>query len=357
MDPNPFIQGVKTLVTASPLFGDDELEAVLIYNPRAGGFSHRLRYHNALSVVAALDSQVRTPRRGKTGWRSIATTGSRHASRIASELLDEAAMRHGTSWFVILASGDGTSLEFLDILSRAPDELRERFVVLRLPMGTGNDGSDGRDLAGSLARIYPGGSIVSQRALRVIPAPGGPASKRAPEGEWRSFNIASVGLDAYVTHMTNRLKAFMPGDSYKLWLDLASVLYDKVYPVEEMELQVFGSNGKLFETRTEQYLLVAMGVSGYRTYGSNKPILPGIENVCTVLQMPLLRKLALKGPIAAGRHREFPEAALFSAEAMEIRYKAKLLVQMDGEAELLMPKDFPLRMELTGPSIRCIGKA
>lgn len=356
MDPSPFIQGVKTLVTATPLFGGDDLEAVLIFNPRAGGFSHRLRYRNALAVVNALDSQVRERRKGKTGWRAMATEESRHASRIASELLDEAAMRHGTSWLVILAAGDGTSLEFLDILSRAPDELRERFAVLRLPMGTGNDGSDSRDLSQSLARIYPGGRIAAQRALRVIPAPGGPSSAKAPEGEWRAFNIASVGLDAYVTHMTNRLKSVMPGDSYKLWLDLASVLYDRVYPVREMEMRVFGPEGREPETRKGRFLLTAMGVSGRRTYGSNKPILPDDDNVCAVRQMPFLRKLALKGPIASGRHREFPEAMLFSAEALELRYDARLLAQMDGEAELLEPSDFPLRMELTGPIIRYLAE-
>jgi hypothetical protein len=46
----------------------------------------------------------------------------------------------------------------------------------------------------------------------------------------------------------------------------------------------------------QDMLLIAVGVSGHRTYGSNKPILPDDDDVCFVSEMPLLRKLALKGP-------------------------------------------------------------
>ncbi len=359
MDLSRFSDSLRGLVEKTPLFGSEDLEVVLITNPRAGGFSRPARAIAAtrdISVVAAeADSMPR--RNGKLSWRTIQTVGPRHATRIAADCLEESAMKPESAWLVILACGDGTSLEFLDELSRSPDELRNRFTVLRLPMGTGNDGSDGRELSDSLSRLIGRGAIAIQPVLRVLPAPGGPASSRAPGGEWRAFNIASVGIDAFVTNMTNKLKANLPGDSYKLMVDMASVFYDKIYPPKAMSVITRAVAGAELSRRDGQFLLVAMGVSGNRTYGSNKPILPDSDNVCAVDQMPLLRKLALKGPISSGRIRDFPEAHLFSAEILEIAYADRILVQMDGEAELLVAEDFPLRLEKTAPLIRHLARA
>ena len=157
--------------------------------------------------------------------------------------------------------------------------------------------------------------------------------------------------------MTNKLKASLPGDSYKLWVDLAAVFYDSIYPPRRMSIVARDADGAELRRREGEFLLVAMGVSGNRTYGSNKPILPDADNVCAVSQMPLLRKLKLKGPMTTGRIREFPEAGLFSAESLEIAYAERILVQMDGEAELLVAEDFPLRIEKTAPLIRHLARA
>ena len=330
----------------------------MVANPRAGGFSRNSRArHNAAALAdatrAASSIQLR---KGLTKWRALNTSSPKHAGSIALSLLEEAAIKPKTEWLVVLACGDGTSHEFLDELSRAPRELAERFTVLRLPMGTGNDGSDGRELPDSLSRLIGYGRIDEQVAIRMIPAPGGPASKRAPGGEWRSFNIASLGVDAYITHMTNQLKSKMPGDSYKLWLDLAAVIYDLNYPSGHMEIRAFDATGKSVASYEGTFLLAAMGISGRRAYGSNKPILPDDDNVCLIRQMSLLRKLILKGPIAAGHHRGLPEAELFTADALEISYNHPILMQTDGEAQHLVAEDFPFRMERTGPLIRHVAR-
>ncbi len=358
MDLSRFADGLRGLVEKTHLFGSEDVETVLIANPRAGGFSRPTRATAAMRdlAVAVAESAGLEKRGGKLSWRTVQTTGSKHATRLAALYIEESAMKPGSSWLIILACGDGTSLEFLDELSRAPDELRNRFTVLRLPMGTGNDGSDGRELSDSLSRLVGKGVIAIQPVLRVIPAPGGPAASRAPGGEWRSFNIASVGIDAFVTHMTNRLKSSLPGDSYKLMVDLASVFYDRIYPPRHMTVLARDAQGAELSRRAGLFLFVAMGISGNRTYGSNKPILPDADNVCAVNQMPLLRKLALKDPMTLGRIREFPEAKLFSAESLEISYADRILVQMDGEAELLIAEDFPLRIEKTAPLIRHVAR-
>lgn len=359
MDIHVFAEAVRDLVEKSPLFGDSELEAVLIANPRAGGFSQASRARAVSKDLAAATIRAAPMelRRGETHWRTLTTTEPRHASRIALALLEEAAMKPVPVWLIVMACGDGTSLEFLDELSRAPQELTERFTMLRLPMGTGNDGTDGRELSDALSRLTGTGLITTQRIIKVKPAPGGPAYHRAPDGEWRSFNIASIGVDAYITDMTNRLKAWLPGDSYKLWLDIATVLYDRLYPPQTMVITGYDDSGTITTTHSGLFLLAAMGISGRRTYGSNKPILPDDDNICLIRQMPLLRKLILKGPIAAGRHRGLPEALLFSANALEFNYPGPILVQMDGEAEALTTADFPLRMERSEPIIRHIGRA
>jgi diacylglycerol kinase family enzyme len=358
MNTRAFAEAVRGLVERTPLFGKTDLEAVMVANPRAGGFSRRSRArHNAAALAdtakAASGMQLR---KGTTTWRALDTVSPKHAGTIALSLLEEAAMKPKTEWLIVLACGDGTSHEFLDELSRAPRELAGRFTVLRLPMGTGNDGSDGRELTDSLSRLIGYGRIDEQVAIRMIPAPGGPASTRAPGGEWRSFNIASMGVDAYITHMTNQLKTIMPGDSYKLWLDIAAVMYDLSYPSGHMEIQAFDTAGQSLGSYEGRFLLAAMGIGGRRTYGSNKPILPGDENVCLIRQMSLLRKLILKGPIAAGHHRGLPEAELLTADALQISYSHPILMQTDGEAQSLVAEDFPFRMERTGPLIRHIAR-
>ena len=358
MDTSTFAEAVRGLVERTPLFGKSELEAVMVANPKAGGFtrSSRARHNAAALAEAAKAASGMQLRQGSTNWRALDTRSPKHAGTISRSLLDEAAIKPRAEWLIILACGDGTSHEFLDELSRAPRELAARFTVLRLPMGTGNDGSDGRELPDSLSRLIGFGRIDEQVAIRMIPAPGGPASKRAPGGEWRAFNIASMGVDAYITHMTNQLKSKLPGDSYKLWLDLATVLYDLSYPSGQMEIRGFDARGAATATHSGKFLLAAMGISGWRTYGSNKPILPDEDNVCLIRQMSLLRKLILKGPIAAGHHRGLPEAELFSADALEISYSHPILMQTDGETQSLVAEDFPFRMERTGPVIRHIAR-
>ncbi|MFH2113214.1 MAG: diacylglycerol kinase family protein [Spirochaetota bacterium] len=358
MDTSTFAEAIRSLAERTPLFGESDLEAVMVANPRAGGFSRTSRArHNAAALAEAVKTASGMQlRKGITNWRALDTVSPKHAGIIALSLLDEAAIKPKAEWLIVLACGDGTSHEFLDELSRAPRELTGRFAVLRLPMGTGNDGSDGRELPDSLSRLIGFGRIDEQVAIRMIPAPGGPASRRAPGGEWRSFNIASMGVDAYITHMTNQLKAKLPGDSYKMWLDLATVLYDLSYPSGQMEIRAFDATGEVTASYEGRFLLAAMGISGRRAYGSNKPILPDDDNVCLIRQMSLLRKLILKGPIAAGHHRGLPEAELFSADALEVRYNQPILMQTDGEAQSLVAEDFPFRMERTGPLIRHIAR-
>jgi diacylglycerol kinase family enzyme len=276
----------------------------------------------------------------------ILTQGPAFAGKIVKALLEEAsssaALHSGKAPFhlLITAGGDGTSLEALSVLYTAPAALRSNFAVLRLPMGTGNDGADGRELDTVLDRLIYPSTVEYARALRLTTA--------APrKGPFLAFNILSVGLDAFVTHMTNKMKGKLPGDSYKLWVDIASLLYDRLYKVGPMDVRAFDEAGRQVEAFSEQVLLLAVGAGGHRTYGSNKRILPDDRNVCAVRQMSLFRKVALKGLFTTGEHIHKPESKLFNAHRVEFRGENPILAQMDGEAVLLKSEDFPAAIELT----------
>jgi diacylglycerol kinase family enzyme len=152
------------------------------------------------------------------------------------------------------------------------------------------------------------------------------------------------------------MKGNLPGDSYKLWVDIAALLYDRIYKVGFMDVQGFDEEGRRIQSFRERVLLLAMGVSGHRTYGSHKRILPDDRNVCVVRQMPLLRKLALKGLFTTGEHIDKEESKLFNAGRVEFRGDHPILAQMDGETVLLGPEDYPAAIELTEPVIPILKK-
>ncbi|MDR1903277.1 MAG: diacylglycerol kinase [Treponema sp.] len=352
----------------SRLVPERPLVWTVIANPRAGGFTigSRWRLHKAAlknCTEKALANPPRTdaaPSRlagilkpGNLGERGCIPTGGRgHAGRITEALISEAARsisgREGPFNLIITAGGDGTSLEALNALYHAPPTIKEDFAVLRLPMGTGNDGADSWELDKALELlIYP--SILEKtRALRL--------STASSKGPFYAFNILSVGLDAFVTHNTNKIKNRLPGDSYKLWVDIASLLYDRIYKVGPVKVQAFDGSGETTLSFTDKLLLLAVGLSGRRTYGSHKHILPDERNVCAVRQMPLLRKLALKGLFTTGGHADKPETRLFSADRVQFSAENPILAQMDGETVLLEREDFPACIELTEPAINILKR-
>jgi diacylglycerol kinase family enzyme len=330
----------------SPLFADKRVYVDFIANPTAGGFTIKLlleKHEKHLEESYRYASSV-PPNAAQVYGRLFRTERKGHAIEFARRILKESlGDEPGSERVIVTAGGDGTSLEVQGALMEADPAVRKRVAILRLPMGTGNDGSDGKTLESSLKLLTMPSEFFYAPALKVTV--GGRPARHA-------FNIASAGLDAYVTMMTNKLKGKVPGDSYRLWVDLASVFYPLSYPTVPTRVRAWDQGGALTEDFEDGLLLAAMGVSGRRFYGSGIPILPDDRNVCAVRDMPLLRKLALKGKFKVGAHAEFPETRLFSASRIEISRERPVLIQLDGEAELVRPEDFPVTMEITEPSIR-----
>jgi diacylglycerol kinase family enzyme len=341
----------------------------VIANPGAGGFTISSRWNKHRRILEAYaERAAQNPLRQEGGpsrtareWAGdnalgraglIPTGAPGHARKITEALIDEILSGGDRSagvpanapfHLIITAGGDGTSLEVLTALYHAPALIRSHAAILRLPLGTGNDGADAWDLDKALDFLVYPASVDYARALRLTTSTG--------KGPFLAFNILSVGLDAFVTHMTNRMKGKLPGDSYKLWVDIASLLYDRLYKVGPMEVRIFDGALRELSAFQQKVLLLAVGVSGRRTYGSHKRILPDDRNVCVVRQMPLLRKVALKGLFTTGEHVSKPESRLFNARRVEFRGEEPILAQMDGETVLLRREDYPATIEITEPAI------
>ena len=369
MNLDDFAAAMERICSLSSAAPGRPLRWTIIANPTAGGFTIRSRWKRHYAALraceeraaanhpredagpsrAALDSDPGRNSLGRFGV--VLTRGAGTAAKTVEALLDETAAAGKAPPFnlLITAGGDGTSLEALTVLYSAPAEIRSNFGVLRLPMGTGNDGADGRELEPVLDRLIGPSRIEYARGVRLITA-------NPRKGPFVAFNILSVGLDAFVTHMTNKMKGKFPGDSYKLWVDIAALFYDKAYKVGPMEIHIIDDEKTEQHILRETPLLLAFGASGRRTYGSRKQILPDDRNVCIIRQMPLLRKLALKNLIMGGRHADKPETLLFNARRIEFWGWEPILAQMDGETVLIQQADFPLAIELTEPAIQILKR-
>lgn len=354
MQPKELAEGLSYLLDRAPALPGMLAGALLVANPTAGGFTRpsysKLRHAELLALkekAADLPPRVGSPRL-ELGM----TTKPSHAAELARDFFAAArasGLREGEFRLVMPAGGDGTSFEVISSLMELPPAERRHYIVLRLPFGTGNDGSDGRDLFACLGRLL--GPCVASSRTAILTTPNPVGGKRPI---W-SFNIASFGVDAFIAHMTNRLKTTFPGDFYKLWVDIAAVFYDLAWPSREMGLRAFSATGAVARDFKRRLLLLAIGASGKRQYGSNKAILPDDDNVCAVSQMPLLRKLAAKGPLQRGGHRGFPEVDLFSAARLELDYSDRILFQADGEITRFEAGDFPIFVELVPEAYLCLS--
>ena len=353
MQPKELAEGLSYLLERAPALPGRLAGALLVANPTAGGFtrpSYSKRRHAEL--LALREKAADLPARVGSPLLELGmTTKPSHAAELARDFFAAArasGLREGEFRLVMPAGGDGTSFEVISSLMELPPAERRHYIVLRLPFGTGNDGSDGRDLIACLGRLL-GPCIVSPKtAILATPEPEG--GKRPI---W-SFNIASFGADAFIAQMTNRLKRVFPGDFYKLWVDLAAVFYDSAWPSRDMGLKAFSEAGAVVRDFRRKLLLLAIGASGRRQYGSNIAILPDDDNVCAVSQMPILRKLAVKGPLQKGGHKAFPEVDLFSAARIVLDYSDRILFQSDGEITRFEAGDFPISVDLVPGAYLCL---
>jgi len=346
-----FAQALTDICQHSMVSPDRPLRCIIILNPAAGGFNIRQRWENRVQTLKEYRQKAFKTNKPRQIYKNIIidmTEGKGSAGEITKKFIERAEKDPLPFYLIISAGGDGTHGEVMLEMYNAPAHVRRTMAVLKLPMGTGNDGADYANLAQALDLLLKPTHIEYAPAVQLTTAPDGPSKWKGP---FLAFNILSVGLDAYVTHMTNQMKREKPGDSYRFWVDMAALSYDRKYKVDYINLRALDNNNKELLTLREKLLLLAMGVSGNRTYGSQQHILPDARNVCAIKQMSLLKKLLIKGQVANGKHGKSPNVNLFNASRIEFSGSHPILAQMDGETILLQPEDFPAVMELTAPVI------
>ncbi len=342
-----YANGVSELTRFSHAEEQPPLVVDVIVNPHAGFFkSHAMVVHRVRELEQKLaDLRERAPRRRVEINRVHYTERPGHARQITEEILgDEGRSPSGIERLVIGCGGDGTSNEICTALVGADSALLDRLKLLRLPLGTGNDVADAHTFAEAYDLILGGQHFEKTGALLVT----------AAEGTARfSFNIASIGLDAYIAGLTNRFKRVIPGDAYKSLVDFGSLFYAQKVEQLPMNISIHGVAG---ETRIESLVpsMVVMGISGGRTYGGHLPVLPADDNVCVVARMNVLAKIRNKKLFYKGRHGELPEVSFYSADKIEIEYNGSIPMQLDGELVWLTPRDFPVRMEVLRPRIKVL---
>ena len=397
LSPELLVQNIKPVIESCNLWQGKSLKVVVIANPTAGGFTQKKKsIANALVLQAAAEKAAESLKNGaKTTVSDIVLRKTEHAGhgiQFVTELLKEAADTSGDNgvgsssgdtngditgksaggdYLIITAGGDGTHLEVQTTLLKAAftdaatkQLVNNKITVLRLPFGTGNDGSDGRELADTLRRLTEPSHFALQKAVRVWyegEHPSGESKRKVDTYDsldvlppWYAFNIASIGIDAFITYMTNKTKGVMPGDFYQMWVDLACVFYGTKFPSKQMKITVFDKNGEQIDVVESAVEFCLLGVSGHRTYGSNHKILPTDETFCTVKKMGLIKKLIQKNTFTDGTHAGKPTTVLRTASKIRVDYNQDILVQMDGEVHLLQPAQYPLFMEHTEPVIRII---
>jgi len=345
-----FAQTLNDICEHSLVAADRPLRCMVVANPVAGGFSIPSKWEsNHRTLEKCREIAAKNPHRQihKNILINI-TEGKGSASEITKTYINRIEKEPEPFHLIISVGGDGTHSEVMSAVYNAPAHIHSNMAVLRLPMGTGNDGADSANLAQALDLLIKKVHVEFAPAVQLTTAPKGTASWK---GTFFAFNILSVGLDAFVTHQTNIMKGKKPGNSYKFWLDVAALFYDKKYKVDYFNVRALDNNNNQILSFREKLLLLAMGASGKRTYGSQQNILPDERNVCAMKQMPLFRKLAIKGQVAKGKHVNSSEAIILSARRLEFSYSHPILAQMDGETVLLQPDDFPAVMELTAPVI------
>jgi len=336
---------VIRLIAESPYFRKHRPRLYIIVNPVAGGFSRRKRFSAHLAgLTHAVERFAACDPAPQPEWVLLQSWYPGHATELGKAVVEQVE-RDRRRAVLITAGGDGTHSECIGPLLELAGRPLKNLAVFRLPMGSGNDGADAESMASACAVLPRLGKVTQAAAVKVTPW---------NEPSSYSLNITSVGIDAFVTHTSNRLRKRLPGDTYKAVADLATIFYEPIYKVGNMSATLRLRSGGEPIRLAGHFILFAIGASGHRYYGGHKRILPSDDNVCAIRTVSLPRKLALKKLLYRGEHIYQSNVEMASADEIEIRYDRCIPLQVDGEGRWLRPEQFPLRFERTEPMLQVL---
>jgi len=342
-----YANGVSELTKFSRSLDKAPLIVDVIVNPHAGFFKRRKTLWRQVLELEHKLQDLRTHFPGRTVEINTVHFTERpgHAHQIADGILSkEAREGSGIEHLIVGCGGDGTANEICRALMMADDALLERVKLLRLPLGTGNDVADAETFGEAYDLILGDQRTEKTGAVAVTSCDG---------TVYWAFNIASVGLDAYIAELTNRFKRAIPGQAYKALVNIGSLFYERVVHPLPMDIRM-SVGGRETCVKGIVPSMVVVGTSGHRTYGGHMPVLPGDENVCLVDGMSLVRKITQKKFFYVGTHGDLPEVRFFRADRVDIDYHGRIPLQLDGELVWLEPGDFPLSLQVVDAKIKVL---
>ena len=354
-----FFDSIVHLLAYSQRLSTTPYEVDVIVNPVAGRVARHHILAHELSVVRSFLERLHTMHPNHSQHDLLPAVNAMlhiserrgNAALITRSIIDSMLPAKGAvvaadapRRLLVSVGGDGTHEEVLSELYQADPSVLNRLEVFRLPMGTGNDSADAGEVQEACELLYGGETSRRISALKVHAAGLDP---------FFSFNIASMGLDAYVTDVTNRLRGVVPGDTYKVIADFATLFYEPSFRRGPMEIRLESPEG-IVETLAGKFVLLAMGVSGHRVYGGAKPVLPGDENLCLVSSVSVIRKIQLKKLFYSGTHVDQRETTMRAARHIVVQYDGRIPVQVDGESRWLHPENFPVSIEILEPRVHVL---
>lgn len=378
LTPQDIAECISALVARNKLWNKKNVYLYFIANKAAGCFTNKKKSDQLKTYFSSVLEEAKSQPEcaASVSYKIFSTEYAGHAKDLTQSVVAQliATDEPETESLIVTAGGDGTSLEVQTALFKEAmqgpkhnDAIMNHIAILRLPLGTGNDGTDGHRIEETIELLKGGLIFANNRAIRIYPekepddaavrACGknpdkyGDKNFRAP---WYAFNIASIGLDAYVVHMTNTVKKKLPGNFYHLCVPLSGFTYDKEFPIGTATIELYETR----ETKTGEMslpiTLLAFGASGNRVYGGGHKVLPDSNNLCIAPKITLWNLIKENHRFVDGSFKGTPIASLHTAEKIRLSYDKPILMQCDGETVMLSPAHFPLIIELTDPCLRVL---
>ena len=378
--PQDIAECISALVARNKLWSKKRVYLYFIANKAAGCFTNSKKSEYLKKYFSSVLSEISNQPQcaASVSYKIFSTEYAGHAKDLTQSVVSQliASDEPDIENLIITAGGDGTCLEVQTALYKEAmqgpkhnDAIVNRIAILRLPLGTGNDGTDGHKIEETIELLKGGLLFANERAVRIYPekepseeeiikssggknpAKYGDVNFRAP---WYAFNIASIGLDAYVVYMTNTVKKKLPGNFYHICVPLSGFTYDKEFPTGHADIELFGPGGEKTEAISTSLTLLAFGASGNRVYGGGHKVLPDSSNLCIAPKISLWKLIKENHRFVDGSFKGTDIAHLHTVEKIHISYDKAILMQCDGENVMLSPAHFPLIMELTEPCLRVL---
>lgn len=282
------------------------------------------------------------------------------------EIWEVGDVSDGGAVTIASCGGDGTHAETL--ASAEPwAERGLRVTVVRWPFGTGNDAADGATVEALLERLTapwepatapwepataPWEPATTRRVSEVtVPAQALTVTTRRGV-VYHAYNIASIGVDAFITDLTVKLRHIVPGNIYRRVADVSVLFYEQLIGVAPMRVTYDGRGGSgLLEGR---FMLLAVGAGAPRTYGNQMRVLPDHRNLCAIERGHIGRKVVMKRRFYAGRHIHDRRTHMAEARSVTVAYGRRIPMQLDGEPFWLTGEEFPVTVRVEPGLVRVL---